>query len=105
MTGKNKDDERDSRKNLVLKARAEEVKHQLRKQLQKEKKHQWYINHKKNYPYSRDVKQQVKIENEINPPENVVSSSGNKIPITSVVVGGIGLCCAWILVSRKVSFT
>lgn len=88
----------DSRKTLILKARAEEVKHALRTQLQKEKKHQWYIYRKKNFPNSRDTKMQVKVEADINPV--MPPSSGNKIPITSVIVAGVGLCCAYLYIGR-----
>ena len=40
----------DTRKNLVMKARVEEVRHNLRNQLDKEKKHQWYIYRRRTTP-------------------------------------------------------
>ena len=90
-----------SRKGMVIKARVEEIKHQLRSQLEKDKKHQWYIYRRKNYPYSKDVKQQTSLEVEIDPDvslptTNVIST----IPITSIVMSAVGIAAGFILVSN-----
>ena len=83
--------ETDTRKNMVIKARAHEVKHNLRAILDKEKKHQWYIYHRKNYPYSKDVKNQTLLEKAIDPdvPLSWTQKVSN-IPITSMGVGLVG---------------
>lgn len=93
------DENNESRKTLILKARAEEVKHTLRTQLQKEKKHQWYIYRKKNFPNSRDTKMQVKVEGDINPV--MPPSSGNKVPVTSVIVAVVGFYCAYLYIGHR----
>ncbi|MGA9042294.1 MAG: hypothetical protein WB421_17305 [Terriglobales bacterium] len=91
----------DTRKNLVMKARVEEVRHNLRNQLDKEKKHQWYIYRKKNYPYSRDTKQQTSLETEIDPDVALpLTSRISNIPIMSLVVSSVGIAAGVLLVSN-----
>ena len=95
MSGNGKDD---NRKNLVMKARVEETLHQLRSQLGKEKKHQWYIYRRKNYPYSRDTKQQTSLETEIDPDVDLpLTSKISSIPIATLVVSSVGIAAGVLL--------
>ena len=95
------------RKALLMKARIDEVKHNLRSQLDKEKKHQWYIYRRKNYPYSRDTTNQRDVEREINPDgeesaivPNIVPSS---FPMGSVVAASVAISAAFLLLGNHMN--
>lgn len=91
----------DERKKMVLKARIQEVKHTLRSQLDKEKKHQWYIYRRKTYPNSKDMKQQTKLEMEIDP--DIASSLPvtqriSTVPIGTLIATSVGIAAGGLLV-------
>ena len=88
------------RKSLVMKARIDEIKHTLRSQLEKEKKHQWYIYKRKNFPMSKDVKTQRKIETAINPDN---PDRGSPFPFTSVAVASVGLVAGYLLMGNHIN--
>ena len=91
------------RKALLMKARIDEVKHNLRSQLDKEKKHQWYIYRRKNYPYSRDTTHQKDIEREINPDGEESSSIVPSFPMGSVVAASVAISAAFLLLGNHMN--
>ncbi|MGA9041633.1 MAG: hypothetical protein WB421_13960 [Terriglobales bacterium] len=93
----------DSRKNMVLKARVQEVKHHLHGLLQKDKKHQWYIYKKKNHPYSKDNINQVTLEKEIDPDVTSklpLTQKISSIPLTSLIVSSVGIAAGVLLIKN-----
>jgi hypothetical protein len=94
----------DERKAMVMNARIEEARHNLRSQLDKEKKHQWYIYHKKNYPYSRDTQQQAVLEKELDPENEAEHLTTTQkianIPITSMIVAFVGIAAGFLLMKK-----
>ena len=94
----------EDRKNMVMKARIQEYKHQLKTQLDKEKKHQWYIYRRKNYPYSRDTKHQTKLETEMDPDIGSslpVTSRISSIPVGTLVATSVAIAAGGLLVFNR----
>jgi len=88
-------------KRLLIKSRAKEIRDRLRAQLKKEKKHQWYVLQRKKYANSADLRQQEKVEKEMNPELDIPSQSTTVVPFSSIFIGGVGIAAFVLLVGNR----